>query len=200
MPRSAAGIGHLYGAVAQCSRAATFFASGIRHPHTRSLPATRAQRAVVLVVQNNAQSSAGLLLNRASPLSVADLNTCDASKACFAGAAVRAGGSQSPASLLVLHGHAEVTDSRCVAPGLYTGGLRTACALVHAGAVRAESFALLAGYMAWPPGELRRQTEAGLWLPVSVSPELVLQVACDTTFQHLAWYRLFSSVSIADRS
>lgn len=152
----------------------------------------------MLIVQNNAQSSAGLVLNRSSPLTVADLNTCEASKACFAGAAVRAGGSQSTASLLVLHGHAEVTDSRCVSPGLYTGGLRTACALVREGAARSESFALLAGYMAWQPGELQRQLEAGLWLPVSASPDLVLQAACDATFAHLAWYRLFSSVSVTD--
>jgi putative AlgH/UPF0301 family transcriptional regulator len=156
------------------------------------------QRAVILIVQNSPNNCVGLLLNRESPLTVADLHACEASRECFATSPVHIGGCYSTANLLVLHGQPEVTDAHCVCPGLYTGGLRTACAHIKARQSKKEDFCLLAGYQAWEPGQLEAEMKIGFWLPVSASPTLVLDVARGSGSRALTWHHLFSYVSVPD--
>lgn len=153
------------------------------------------QRAVVLVVQHNSRHSVGLVLNHASALSVDDLHIECATRSCFGRSALRLGGRHCHKSVLLLHGESRIAEAHCVAPGLYTGGLRSAQSYIEASASPADRFCLLAGYTSWKPGQLEQEVAKGRWVIASAAPRLVLDVACDDARSSTAWGELLSYLS-----
>lgn len=154
----------------------------------------------MLVVQHGQAHSVGLVLNHASVLSVEDLHINDDAKLYFGHTMLRLGGRTCHQSVLLLHGESRVSDAHCVCPGLYTGGLKTALNLVRNGVCTANRFCLLAGYTSWAPGQLEWEVATGAWVPVSASPRLVLDLACDEARCSTAWHDMFSYVSELERT
>jgi putative transcriptional regulator len=154
----------------------------------------------VLVVQHEEANSVGLVLNHASVLSVEDLHIGEDTKRCFGHTMLRLGGRSCHQSVLLLHGESRVSDAHSVCPGLYTGGLNMALNFIRNGVCTADRFCLLAGYTSWQPGQLEWEVSTGAWIPVSASPRLVLDLACDEARCSTAWHDMFSYVSEPERS
>ena len=157
------------------------------------------ERAVVLIVEHSSSRSLGLVLNRQAGVQIQDLAIEDSVAQVLGACPLRLGGPHLLSHLHLLHGDRRVTDATLLCPGLYTGGLQSALKLAAAGQCQVSDFCLAAGYTGWQDGQLQSEIRQGSWIPVSVDPKKVLEIACCGVGGPSAWHDLFSMVSEPDR-
>lgn len=122
------------------------------------------QRAVVLMIEHSDQGSMGLVINRASPLTLKDLAEGQQMKldASRSGEAVFLGGPVEPHRGFVLHDSEAVSEKHLVLPGLYLSlTLDTLGPLLLSDKGRIR-FCL--GYSGWGPRQVEQEISQGSWL------------------------------------
>ena len=137
------------------------------------------RQTVVLLLQQSGDGALGLVINRESPLRLAEL--CQDHEISYGGdpeKRVRVGGPVQPQQGLVLfsaeHGD---PDGRPVSGDLHvsasTETLTRLCRLTRG------RFHCYSGYAGWGPGQLEREIRDGSWIAAPVDPALVLDAAPD---------------------
>ncbi len=140
---------------------------------------------LVLMAEHHPEGALGFVVNRAGPITVADvLDGLDAGLRSAAEARGRAadpvlvGGPVQPERLWILFQpgpQAPEEGAVAVGAGVALGGSRE---LLEA-LVRSESpgpYTLLLGYAGWAPLQLEREVAAGAWVPMGLHQDLVFRV------------------------
>ena len=139
-------------------------------------------KTVVLMVEHGPQGAMGLVLNRPSPVTVAqalaghfDLPANDN--------LVYVGGPVEPSALFILHNSAEVDASeRPVVPGLFCGSSGAVFEHVvtsHAAGSTSISYRVICGCAGWAPGQLEGEISRGDWL---LSPATLERSFCEDPY------------------
>jgi putative transcriptional regulator len=146
------------------------------------------RRSVVLLVHNDADGTVGLVLNRRTDLSAADLcETLDVEWQGDPDCEVGWGGPVQPNTGWVLAGGdalAGLPEATPFADGLHFAGSLDALRLVAEGQPR--QLRLFLGYAGWGPGQLEGELAAGGWVLAPLDVESIFAVAIDDLWSH-AW-------------
>jgi putative transcriptional regulator len=137
-------------------------------------------RTVVLMVQHNEQGALGLIVNRPSSKSLAELWREVGEKPCRSEQPVYLGGPV-PGPLMAIHGAADLGELD-VCEGVYFSARKELLdQLVQRDDVPLKVFV---GHAGWAPGQLEKELELGGWLTVPAkSAEAFSPVG--STWQHL---------------
>ncbi|KAK9832802.1 hypothetical protein WJX81_002456 [Elliptochloris bilobata] len=128
--------------------------------------------AVIFLLEHDATSSAGLVLNVPLGLRLRDVGLQDEVAGKFRQQALYRGGPVSDSHLHILHGH-PMPEAYEIIDGVYMGGLAQANALVLTGQAAPEDFKLLAGYAGWGSGQLEAEVKQGSWWLVAAAPSVI---------------------------
>jgi putative transcriptional regulator len=136
------------------------------------------RRSVVLLLNHGAEGSLGLVINRPSPISVAEL--CRSQDLPYRGsetARMMIGGPvEIDHHLLVLHGEEPCFPVGSESEVEIAEGVRLVTALPGLAQLAERSsarFRCYAGYAGWGPGQLEGELEQGAWVPLPSDPQLV---------------------------
>lgn len=129
-----------------------------------SLPDVRFREAVVLVVQNGPQGSAGLILNRPSRLALAEALP-ELPRNAGRDASLSYGGPVAPRSFMALvkAGNNPPDPAQKILDNIYLTGAEQLAAWLEQGQPEAV-FRVFAGYAGWAPGQLAGEVARGDWL------------------------------------
>lgn len=136
------------------------------------------RQSVVLLLQHGAPGAFGLVVNRAVTVEGLPFP-------------VFAGGPCESQGLLMLHGHAEWTESSAepppkeVAPGVFLGDASCLSQLTDDAAGPGLRYRMFSGYAGWGPGQLESELAAGAWAIVPATGQLLFDIPA-----HDLWYRL----------
>ena len=131
--------------------------------------------AVVLMCQHTAEGAFGLVVNRRTTATVADLLP-EHPLLGSAATPVHWGGPVGQDTLQILHVHAaEVPGGLHLGGGLCLGGNLDVLAGLLAGESDEAGVRFVVGYAGWGEGQLDGELAAGGWLPTALDPELVFQ-------------------------
>lgn len=146
---------------------------------------------LVLMAQHGPDGALGFVVNRAAPLSAAEvLAAVDGSLSRAAraagrdGGAVLLGGPVRTEQLWVLCRPSAVPageDFLAVGSNLALGGSRQILEAVAAGRERTP-FLLFLGYSGWGPLQVEHEVGAGAWVPMPLHEDLVLDVPLDARY------------------
>ncbi len=147
---------------------------------------------LVLMAEHHPEGALGFVVNRAGPITVADvLDGLDGGLRAAAeargrtDAPVLVGGPVQPERLWILFQpgpHAPEEGAVVVGAGVSLGGSRELLeALVRAEAPR--PFALLLGYAGWAPLQLEHEVAAGAWVPMALHQDLVFGVPLEQRWE-----------------
>ncbi len=133
------------------------------------LPDTNFYRTVVLMIQHDENGAFGVVLNRPSNVTIADIWQKVADEPCESHLAINVGGPvEGP--LLALHTQ-EAWSENEVLPGLFLAVQKDHLnKLVHQSE---HPFRLYSGYSGWGEGQLESELEAGGWLTAPARAEYV---------------------------
>ncbi|MBX7100981.1 MAG: YqgE/AlgH family protein [Myxococcaceae bacterium] len=137
------------------------------------------QRSVVLMIEHSAKGSMGLVVNRASPLTLAEV--ADGQKLDLSIGrrtdAVYLGGPVEPYRGFVLHDDAEVEERVSVLPGLYLSVTNDALKPLLASGDTRLRFCL--GYAGWGPSQVEKELEEGSWLFTEANAQAILELPAE---------------------
>ena len=147
---------------------------------------------LVLMAEHHPEGALGFVVNRAGPLTVADvLGGLDsglraaAEAAGQADAPVLVGGPVQPERLWILFEpgpEAPEEGAVVVGAGVALGGSRELLeALVRAR--KPGAFALLLGYAGWAPLQLEHEVASGAWVPMGLHQDLVFRVPVERRWE-----------------
>ena len=148
---------------------------------------------LVLMAEHHGEGALGFVVNRAGPVSIADvLGSVDADlrrageSSGVAGSPVLVGGPVQPERLWVLFRPGAVAPdaagSVAVCDGLALGGSRELLeALVHT--PEAGPYLLLLGYAGWGPMQLENEVSQGAWVPLGMQTDLVFDVPLEERWE-----------------
>jgi putative transcriptional regulator len=131
-------------------------------------------RAVVLMIEHSERGAMGIVLNRASPLTLKDLANGQSLELAMTRRAdpVYLGGPVEPQRGFVLHDSVKEVEKHEVVPGLFLSVTEDSLApLLLDGDCRLR-FCL--GYAGWGPRQLDHELAAGSWLFTEAAAEVVL--------------------------
>jgi putative transcriptional regulator len=137
------------------------------------------RQSVVLLLQHSEGGAFGLVVNRAVTIDELPFP-------------VFAGGPCESQGLLMLHGHAEWTESstepppREVAPGVFLGDASCLSRLNDAATEPGLRYRIFSGYAGWGPGQLESELAAGAWAIVPATAQLLFDVPAAELWYHLA--------------
>lgn len=141
-------------------------------------------RSVVLIIEHGAGGSMGLVINRVSPLTLAEVargqNMAIAS--AHTGQPVFVGGPVDPQRGFLLHDAAQVAERVDVLPGLFLSLTVDALGPVLRNPDAHLRFCL--GYAGWGPGQLDRELAAGAWLFTEAAAPPVLDGTPSELWDH----------------
>lgn len=122
------------------------------------------QRTVVLVIEHSETGSMGLVVNKASPLSLSEVAKGQKLELARRHSAhsVYLGGPVEPYRGFVLHDSQEIDERVAVLPGLYLSVTSDALKPLLASPVVRLRFCL--GYAGWGPKQLEKELAEGSWL------------------------------------
>jgi putative transcriptional regulator len=128
---------------------------------------------VLLLEHDGERGSRGVLLNHETPWSVTEMNDA---LTPFDQNLVFLGGDRGADTMLMLHADASLPGAAPVgAGGLHRGGLAAASARVAGGSSSASAFKFFYRVSEWLPGMLDREVADGLWSPVELPLQQLLQ-------------------------
>jgi len=138
------------------------------------------QRAVILVIEHGSGGAMGLVINRAAPLTLADVaKGHDIQLADGRGdQQVFLGGPVEPQRGFVLHDSPEVPEKHEIVPGLYLSVTLDALGPLLSDAQCRLRFCL--GYAGWGPKQLDHEIAAGAWLFTEAERLAVLEGEADS--------------------
>jgi putative transcriptional regulator len=131
------------------------------------------QRSVVLMIEHSDGGAMGLVVNRASNLTLKDLGKGQQLRVAsgIERQAVMVGGPVEPQRGFILHDSGRVAEKHEVVPGLYLSVTLDALEpLLAEGSARLR-FCL--GYSGWAPQQLEKEISAGAWLFTEVAGDLL---------------------------
>jgi putative transcriptional regulator len=141
------------------------------------------QRSLVVMAEHSAQGAFGLVVNRASPLTVRELLgtvseelAAAAARAGQDGGQVLVGGPVDAERLWILHRPGPATEgeeAELLAPGVALGGSRSLLDRL-ARTPGAGPYVLVLGYAGWGPMQLEAEVAQGSWMPLAADEALVL--------------------------
>lgn len=146
-------------------------------------------RSVVLLLRHNDEGAFGLVINRASPITMSAL--LEEQEIPFFGESdppIMIGGPvELDRHLLVLHGQDPVLPSDSaseieIADGIYLITAREG--LVHLAAKGAPRCRCYVGYAGWGPGQLEAELREGSWVPLPADRRLVFDTDPDTVWEN----------------
>jgi putative transcriptional regulator len=144
----------------------------VASPH---LADTNFYRSVVLMIQHNEQGAFGVVLNRPSTNTVADLWKLIAQDACDNREPVYVGGPVA-GPLVAIHGDAARSELE-ITPGVFFASQKDTIVEI---VTRPEGpFRLFVGYAGWGGGQLEGELEAGGWLSEKATAADVFSDAAD---------------------
>ncbi|MAF65209.1 MAG: hypothetical protein CMJ84_06080 [Planctomycetes bacterium] len=131
--------------------------------------------AVVLMCQHTPEGAYGLVVNRRTTATVADLLP-EHSVLGSAVVPVHWGGPVGSDTLQILHTHSDsVSGGLHLGSGLCLGGDLDELASVVSGEPGGTGVRFVVGYAGWGEGQLDGELAAGGWLPTALDPALVFQ-------------------------
>ena len=148
---------------------------------------------LVLMAEHHGEGALGFVVNRAGPVSIADvLGSVDAELRVagevggLAGGPVLVGGPVQPERLWVLYRPgavaADAAGSVEVCEGLSLGGSKELLeALVHTRG--AGPYHLLLGYAGWAPQQVEQEVSSGAWIPMALHTDLVFDVPLEQRWE-----------------
>jgi putative transcriptional regulator len=148
---------------------------------------------LVLMAEHHGEGALGFVVNRAGPVSVADvLGSVDEGLRAVgessgrAAAPVLVGGPVQPERLWILFRPgavaADAAGSVAVCDGLALGGSRELLeALVSTPA--AGPYQLLLGYAGWAPMQVEQEVTSGAWIPLAMHADLVFDVPLEQRWE-----------------
>jgi putative transcriptional regulator len=139
-------------------------------------------RAVVLLCDYSPEGAFGLVLNRPTDASAADMVFLDPPIVAGNSMPLWIGGPVEPQRGWILLGDEPVSDFKCICEGLYlsTSPLLLREVLEASPAPRAR---VLAGYAGWGPGQLDAELAQSAWLMADVDLDIVFDVPADTMWE-----------------
>ena len=138
-------------------------------------------RAVVLLVEHNESGAMGIVFNRPSDVSLADIgreHEMDVHEG--AGQAFVGGPVQRERGFLV-HRRADVTDSVKLEEGVFLSVSTDALRELLSGDPAA--YRLCLGYAGWGPGQLEREMVAGGWLNSAISSQRIFDTPAEKIWE-----------------
>ena len=133
------------------------------------LPDSNFYRSVVLLVQHDENGALGVILNRPTDVTVADVWEKVAEEPCESLEVIRIGGPvQGP--LMAIHSQMSCCETQ-ILPGVYFATQRDYLNQI----VRQKSrpFLLFSGYAGWGAGQLEHELAAGGWLTLPATEDLI---------------------------
>jgi putative transcriptional regulator len=142
-------------------------------------------RTVVLILQHSAEGARGVVLNRPTRVTLADVAQGQSLPVAprLGQQMVYAGGPVEPQRGLVLHNRLGLIENRQLAPGLFLS--ETVDALEQLLGVDAGVLRFFLGYAGWGPQQLERELAQGTWLFTEASAERVLHAPADTLWEEV---------------
>ena len=157
----------------------------IASPH---LPDPNFARSVVFMIEHNKEGALGLIVNMPTDTTLRELWTQVESTPCECLGSVMLGGPvQGP--VMSLHGHRNFSETEVI-PGVHIATQREN---IRGVVLRNEApFRIFSGYAGWGAGQLEHELEAGGWLTIPASAELIF-----TSEIHELWKQV---VNLSGRS
>lgn len=149
----------------------------IAHPLLFTTSQTYFHQSVVLLISHGPDGSAGLILNKPSQYTLADVGGVDALLPACGGCTLHLGGDVERASVHVVHALPSLPGAVQVVPGVCVGGVEAAAAATASGAAPADAFQWLSGYCGWSPGQLASEVEAGVWTVAAADAATLLSAS-----------------------
>ena len=149
----------------------------IAHPLLFTTSQTYFHQSVVLLISHGPDGSAGLILNKPSQYTLADVGGVDALLPACGGCTLYLGGDVERASVHVVHALPSLPGAVQVVPGVCVGGVEAAAAATASGAAPADAFQWLSGYCGWSPGQLASEVEAGVWTVAAADAATLLSAS-----------------------
>lgn len=135
---------------------------------SRHLPDVNFSRAVVLMIQDDADGALGVIVNRPMKSTVGDVWDLVVDLECDCQDPIHVGGPvQGP--LLALHTEADLSETE-ILPGLF---LATEKERLNQLVQSSGTFRIFSGYSGWDSGQLADEMKAGGWLTAPANEELV---------------------------
>ncbi|UOQ96015.1 YqgE/AlgH family protein [Hymenobacter sp. 5317J-9] len=146
------------------------------------------ERSVVLLCRDEAEDgSFGLVLNRQTNLTLADVLDLPAEAASAAGALpIYVGGPVEPNTLHYLHRRADLPGAIDLGQDVYwSGDFELLLGLLASGVVPADDVRLFAGYSGWSAGQLAAEMQGGSWIRHPASAGKVFTLASDAFWRDI---------------
>lgn len=141
------------------------------------------RRRVVLLCEHNREGSLGLVLNRATDVTLQELldELGGFDREIFLGGPVQ------PNMLNVLHRHGEIVEEgREVIEGIsWGGGVETIQELLTSGHGESDDVRFFLGYAGWAPGQLEDEIEQGGWILTRAPADLLFELEPDQLWREL---------------
>ncbi len=157
------------------------------------------RRTVVLVTEHTKEGAFGLVLNRRTRQTVADLWELLTEKRCESESVTFEGGPVQPGAVFLLHRREDfATGELPVLPGLYLGSDMDLFENLIAAdereasengddtkteAKKTSDYRVLCGYAGWGPGQLDGELEEGGWIVQGASTEFIFDTSPDRLWQ-----------------
>lgn len=140
-------------------------------------------RAVVLIIEHDAEGSFGLVLNQPLDVTCADLSTeLEIPWRSGSTAPLHRGGPVQRDGLWVLHGDTvQTAETVPVLPGVAMSYSKQA--LIALGARPDVPARVLVGYSGWGPGQLEAEIAQGAWLVTGASAEMIFEWAPEAVWR-----------------
>lgn len=135
------------------------------------LPDPNFLRSVVLMIQHSEEGAFGLVLNRPSNVRLVDVWEEATGQPCASRRPIYVGGPvEGPP--MALHGRVDCGEQEVV-PGVYFSADLDHLQQLLGGEGDGESYRVFSGYSGWAPEQLEGELEAGGWMTIPATAELI---------------------------
>jgi putative transcriptional regulator len=152
------------------------------HP-VSCLPQPTLHRSVILIFESNEDYVGGIVINKPMGQTLGELMSEQSESPAlktFFGNPIYTAGDVMAGSILILHPHPGIRESKRVADGLYiTANFMDAAVMVERGEAHAQDFMLMAGHCGWSQVQLDVELERNVWFVAKADDERADERAAD---------------------
>ena len=136
------------------------------------------KRSVVLITDYEKNSSAGLIINRKSVVTVRSVvNDIKVDDPLYIGGPVMTN------NLFCIHNHQNTKGASKLLPGVFVGFDDMFLALIEHNAIESIRYKFFLGYSGWSPGQLEMEIKNKMWVVGHANLELIFQVPADLLWE-----------------